>query len=162
MKLKGHAHRFGNDVNTDEIIPAVYLNTTDPHELAVHCMDGIEPGFAKKIKTGDVIVAGSNFGCGSSREHAPFCIKAAGISCVIAESFARIFYRNSVNIGLPILESAEASRAVREGDLIQVDLKKGKIINITKKKTYSTQPFPEFMERIISSGGLLNMLKGGQ
>jgi len=143
MKLKGHAHRFGNDVNTDEIIPAVYLNTTDPHELAVHCMDGIEPGFAKKIKTGDVI-------------------EAAGISCVIAESFARIFYRNSVNIGLPILESAEASRAVREGDLIQVDLKKGKIINITKKKTYSTQPFPEFMERIISSGGLLNMLKGGQ
>lgn len=159
MKAKGKAYKFGNNVNTDEIIPAKFLNTTDAKELASHCMEGIRGDFAKKIKKGDLIVAGKNFGCGSSREHAPFSIKAAGVSCVIAESFARIFYRNSINIGLPILESKEASRAIREGDRIEVDFKKGEIKNITTNRIYKSQKFPEFMEGIIKAGGLLKRLK---
>ena len=159
MKVKGTAYKFGNNVNTDEVIPAKFLNTTDTKELASHCMEGIRGDFAKKIRKGDLIVAGRNFGCGSSREHAPFSIKSAGISCVIAESFARIFYRNSINIGLPILESREASRSICEGDRIEVDFKKGEIKNITKGKVYKSQSFPEFMERLIRAGGLLKMLQ---
>ena len=159
MKAIGAAHKFGNNVNTDEIIPAKFLNTTDAKELASHCMEGVNGEFAKKIKKGDAIVAGKNFGCGSSREHAPFSIKSAGISCVIAESFARIFYRNSINIGLPIMESKEASKDISEGNLVEVDFKKGEIRNITKNKVYKSQSFPEFMERIISAGGLLKMLR---
>ena len=169
MKTRGKAFKFGNNVNTDDIIPAKFLNTTDPKELASHCMAGIMADFAKKVKKGDLIVGGKNFGCGSSREHAPFSIKSAGVSCVIAESFARIFYRNSINIGLPILESKEASKNIREGDKIEVDFsaqsgsasggKKVEIRNITKGRTYRAQKFPNFMERIIKSGGLLNALK---
>ena len=159
MKVKGIAHKFGNNVNTDEIIPAKFLNTTSPGELALHCMEGTKGSFAKKVRNGDLIVAGRNFGCGSSREHAPFSIKSAGVSCVIAESFARIFYRNSINIGLPILESRKASKDIREGDRIEVDFKKGEIKNMTKAKIYKSQNFPEFMERIIRAGGLLKMLK---
>jgi 3-isopropylmalate/(R)-2-methylmalate dehydratase small subunit len=159
MKVKGTAYKFGNNVNTDEIIPAKFLNTTNAKELASHCMEGIRGDFARKVKKSDIIVAGKNFGCGSSREHAPFSIKSAGISCVIAESFARIFYRNSINIGLPILESKEASRDIREGDKVEVDFKKGEIKNITKGRVYKSQGFPEFMERLIKAGGLLKTLK---
>ncbi|MBN1871662.1 MAG: 3-isopropylmalate dehydratase small subunit [Candidatus Omnitrophica bacterium] len=159
MKAKGKAHTFGDDVNTDEIIPARFLNTTDAKELASHCMEGIDSRFAQRVKSGDVIVAGKNFGCGSSREHAPFSIKSAGVSCVIAASFARIFYRNSINIGLPILESRQASKDIRQGDLLNIDFKKGEIINVTRNKRYVAQKFPEFMEKIISSGGLLQMVK---
>lgn len=159
MKTKGTAYKFGNNVNTDEIIPAKFLNTTNPKELASHCMEGIREDFAKKVKKGDLIVAGRNFGCGSSREHAPFSIKSAGVSCVIAESFARIFYRNSINIGLPILESKKASRDIKEGESIEVDFKKGEIKNITRNKIYKAQSFPAFMESIIKSGGLLKKLK---
>ena len=159
MKAEGRAHKFGDDINTDEIIPAKFLNTTDPKELASHCMEGIDPTFPKRVKKGDVIIAGKNFGCGSSREHAPFSIKSAGVSCVIAGSFARIFYRNSINIGLPILESPEASRDIREGDVLKIEFKKGEIVNMTRKKSYASQKFPEFMEKIIEAGGLLNMVK---
>lgn len=159
MRTKGTAHKFGNNVNTDEIIPAKFLNTTNPRELASHCMEGIRGSFARKVKRGDLIVAGRNFGCGSSREHAPFSIKSAGVSCVIAESFARIFYRNSINIGLSILESKKASGGINEGDKIEVDFKKGEIKNITKNKVYKSQSFPKFIERIIKSDGLLKMLQ---
>lgn len=153
------AYKFGDNINTDEIIPAKFLNTTEPKELASHCMEGISKDFARKAKKGDVIVGGKNFGCGSSREHAPFSIKSAGVSCVIAESFARIFYRNSINIGLPILESREASRGIREGDEIEVYLKRGEIKNVTQGKSYKSQRFPIFMEKIIKAGGLLNMVR---
>lgn len=156
MKLTGKAWKFGDDVNTDEIIPARYLNVSDAFELAAHCMEDIDPDFMKKISKGDIIVADKNFGCGSSREHAPLAIKTAGISCVIAKSFARIFYRNSINIGLPILECAEAASKISEGDQIEIDLSSGTITNLTKKKTYKAQPFPEFMQKIISAGGLMN------
>lgn len=156
MKLKGKVWKFGDDINTDDIIPAIYLNTTDPDEMATHCMEGIDPGFAKKISPGDIIVADKNFGCGSSREHAPIAIKAAGISCVIAKSFARIFYRNSINIGLPILECAEAAKKILEGHEIEVDLATGIITNLTTNETYKARPFPEFMQKIISAGGLIN------
>lgn len=156
MKLKGKVWKFGDDVNTDDIIPAIYLNTTDPDEMATHCMEGIDPGFAKKVSSGDILVADKNFGCGSSREHAPIAIKAAGISCVIAKSFARIFYRNSINIGLPILESEEAAKKIREGHEIEVDLATGVITNLTTNETYRAQPFPEFMQQIIAAGGLMN------
>ena len=159
MKVRAIAYKFGNNVNTDDIIPARFLNTTDPKELASHCMEGIRADFSKKVKKGDLIVAGRNFGCGSSREHAPFSIKAAGISCVIAESFARIFYRNSINIGLPILESKKAARGIGEGDKIEVDLKKGIIKNITQKKVYKSQSFPDFMQKIIAAGGLMRMIQ---
>jgi 3-isopropylmalate/(R)-2-methylmalate dehydratase small subunit len=159
VKVRGIAHKFGDDINTDEIIPAKFLNTTDPKELASHCMEGLDRNFSKHVKKGDVIIAGKNFGCGSSREHAPFSIKSAGVSCVIAKSFARIFYRNSINIGLPILESREASSDIREGDSVRIDFKKGEIINLTRKKRYASQKFPTFMEKIIEAGGLLDMIR---
>jgi 3-isopropylmalate dehydratase small subunit len=162
MKLKGRTWKFGDDVNTDEIIPARYLNTTDPDELAAHCMEDIDPDFMNKISPGDIVVANKNFGCGSSREHAPIALKAAGISCVIAKSFARIFYRNSINIGLPILESEEAALKIQEGDLVEIDLASGVINNLTKKESYCAQPFPEFMQKIISAGGLINYVMARQ
>ena len=159
MKTNGKVWKFGNDVNTDEIIPARYLNVSDPGELAVHCMEDADPKFAGKISKGDIIVAGSNFGCGSSREHAPISIKAADISCVIASSFARIFYRNSINIGLPILESEEASDDIQEGDELEVDFEKGEIFNKNKGKKYVVKPFPPFIQDIIAKGGLINKIK---
>ncbi|HSV96195.1 MAG TPA: 3-isopropylmalate dehydratase small subunit [Spirochaetota bacterium] len=159
MKAKGKAWRFGDDVNTDEIIPARYLNTFDADELAKHCMEDADPEFMMKIAPGDIIVAGKNFGCGSSREHAPIAIKAARISCVIADSFARIFYRNSINIGLPIVESAEAAKGIAQGDIVEVDFDTGKIINHTQNREYTAKPFPPFMQDLIAKGGLMNKVK---
>ncbi|HIE25799.1 TPA: 3-isopropylmalate dehydratase small subunit [Candidatus Poribacteria bacterium] len=161
MDIKGKAWKFGDNINTDEIIPARYLNVIEPAELAQHCMeDTVEhPDFPQKISAGDIIIAGKNFGCGSSREHAPMAIKACQISCVIAKTFARIFYRNSINIGLPILESEEAASGIDEGDQIEVDLATGTIKNLTKNQTYQAMPFPEFMQQIITSGGLMNYVK---
>ncbi len=158
-KLRGKVWRFGNDVDTDLIIPARYLNTSDPKELAQHCLEDADPTFAGKVGQGDIIVAGKNFGCGSSREHAPIAIKAAGVSCVIAASFARIFYRNAINIGLPILESAEASNKIAEGDLVEVDLDTGKITNLTKNESYQATAFPQFMQELINTGGLIEYVK---
>ena len=159
MIYKGHVHKFGDDINTDEIIPARYLNTTDKAELAGHCMEDADKDFAKRVKPGDIIVAGRNFGCGSSREHAPIAIKAAGVACVIAGSFARIFSRNSINIGLPIVESPEASKDIKKGDTISVDTIKGVIKNITRKKSYKFEKYPPFMQKIIKAGGLMQQLK---
>ncbi|MCL2144526.1 MAG: 3-isopropylmalate dehydratase small subunit [Endomicrobia bacterium] len=159
MILKGKVHKYGSNVNTDEIIPARYLNTTDPAILAKYCMEDIDKDFVKKVKRGDIIAAENNFGCGSSREHAPIAIKAAGISAVIANSFARIFFRNAINIGLPILESPEAVKAIKNGDEIEIDLNRGIIKNKTKKEEYRAQPFPEFMQKIIKAGGLLGYIK---
>ena len=161
MDIKGKAWKFGDDINTDEIIPARYLNVIEPSELAEHCMeDTIEhPDFPEKIAVGDIIIAGKNFGCGSSREHAPIAIKACQISCVIAKTFARIFYRNAINIGLPILESEDAAIKVDEGDQVEVDLAAGIIKNLTKNQTYQAMPFPGFMQQIISAGGLMNYVK---
>ncbi len=158
MKIKGTAHRFGNNVNTDEIIPTSYLNTTDAGELGTHCMEGIEKRFSKDVKKRDIIVAGKNFGCGSSREHAPLSIKGAGVSCVIAESFARIFYRNGINIGLPLFESKEAARAIRPGDLLEIDINAGTIVDITQKKRFLAQKFPPFMREITRCGGLMRYI----
>jgi 3-isopropylmalate/(R)-2-methylmalate dehydratase small subunit len=157
--LKGKVYKYGSNVNTDEIIPARYLNTTDPAVLAKYCMEDIDKDFVKNVKPGDIIVAENNFGCGSSREHAPISIKAAGVSAVIANSFARIFFRNSINIGLPILESEEAVKSIKNGDEIEINLNKGTIYNITQNKTYQSQPFPEFMQKIVKSGGLLGYIK---
>jgi 3-isopropylmalate/(R)-2-methylmalate dehydratase small subunit len=159
LVFDGRAHRYGDNIDTDVIIPARYLNTSDPKELALHCMEDIDRDFAGKVKGGDFIVAGENFGCGSSREHAPLSIKATGISCVIAASFARIFYRNAINIGLPILECKEASEDIRPGDALTVDLEKGTVQNRTRKTEYRAQPFPEFMQEIIRAGGLVNRVK---
>jgi 3-isopropylmalate/(R)-2-methylmalate dehydratase small subunit len=160
MKLKGNAWRFGADVDTDAIIPARYLNTSDPAELAKHCMeDSKTPDFVKRMKKGDIIVADKNFGCGSSREHAPIAIKAAGVSCVIAKTFARIFYRNSFNMGLPIFECPEAVDEIREGDMLEVDAKTGVIKNLTTKKTYQANPIPSFMQELIAAGGLMEWVK---
>ena len=159
MQIKGQVHKFGNDVNTDEIIPACYLNTTDSAELAKHCMEGIDKNFSKKVVTGDVIVAGKNFGCGSSREHAPISIKKAGISCVIAYSFARIFFRNAINIGLPILEQKDISTQIKNGDKLSIDLGKGIIKNLSNNKVYKSQPFPDFLQNIINAGGLMASIK---
>jgi 3-isopropylmalate/(R)-2-methylmalate dehydratase small subunit len=163
MEIKAKAHKFGDNINTDDIIPARYLNTSDPKELAKHCMEGIDEEFVRKLGppsvTGDCIVAGKNFGCGSSREHAPLAIKEAGVSCVIAESFARIFYRNAINIGLPILESKRASKRIDSGDEILIDLSKGKITNLSKNESYKVQPFPEFIQAIIVAGGLMKYAK---
>ncbi|MTI80814.1 MAG: 3-isopropylmalate dehydratase small subunit [Firmicutes bacterium] len=156
MKLNGAAWKFGNDIDTDVIIPARHLNTSDPEELAKHCMEDGDPEFYQKINGGDVIVAGKNFGCGSSREHAPIAIKAAGISCVIAKSFARIFYRNAFNIGLPIFECPEAAEKIQPGDKLEVDVDSGEIVNTTKNETYQATPVPEFMQQIIAAGGLIN------
>ena len=155
MKLKGKAHKFGADVDTDAIIPARYLNTSDPAELAKHCMEDADKEFVAKMKPGDIIVADKNFGCGSSREHAPIAIKAAGVSCVIARSFARIFYRNAFNMGLPIFESAEAVDGITAGDEVEVDVDSGVIKNITKGETYKAQAIPPFMQELINAGGLM-------
>ncbi|MGH4117546.1 3-isopropylmalate dehydratase small subunit [Clostridium sp.] len=156
--VKGNAIKYGKNVDTDVIIPARYLSSSDPKELALHCMEDIDVNFSKKVRSGDIIVAGKNFGCGSSREHAPLAIKASGISCIIAENFARIFYRNAINIGLPIMESEEAARDIDEGNEIQVDFNSGIIKNITKNRTYNAEPFPEFMMEIISAEGLINYI----
>lgn len=158
MKAEGRVFKFGSNVDTDVIIPARYLNVPDPAELAKHCMEDIDKEFVNKVSEGDIIVADKNFGCGSSREHAPIAIKAAGVSCVIAETFARIFYRNAINIGLPIIECPEASKAIEEGDRIEVDFDSGKIYNKTKNEEYQGQAFPEFMKKIISNGGLINYI----
>lgn len=155
MILKGRVWRFGDDVDTDAIIPARYLNTSDPSELAGHVMEDADREFPAKVKPGDVLVAGKNFGCGSSREHAPIAIKAAGVAAVIAKSFARIFYRNSFNIGLPIFESPEASERIRQGDVVEVDADQGRIRNITTGETYPAKPIPPFMQELIASGGLI-------
>jgi 3-isopropylmalate dehydrogenase/3-isopropylmalate/(R)-2-methylmalate dehydratase small subunit len=156
MKYRGKAWKFGNDVDTDAIIPARYLNTSDPRELAGHCMEDADPEFAQKVRPGDIIVAGKNFGCGSSREHAPISIKEAGVNCVIARSFARIFYRNAFNIGLPIFESPEAAEAIQEGDEVAVDPERGVIKNLTRNEEYKATRVPEFMQQIIDAGGLIN------
>lgn len=156
---KGRAYKFGDDINTDEIIPARYLNTTNKEDLAKHCMEDADKSFAKKVKPGDVIVAGKNFGCGSSREHAPVAIKAAGVSCVIAESFARIFFRNCINVGLPIVESREAVKSIKEGDVLDVNTASGVVKNITRKESYKIEKYPPFMQRIIKAGGLINSLR---
>ncbi|NOZ19669.1 MAG: 3-isopropylmalate dehydratase small subunit [Planctomycetes bacterium] len=157
--IKGKCWTFGDNINTDLIIPARYLNTTDVAELASHCMEDEDPEFARKISTGDVIVGGENFGCGSSREHAPIAIKGAHIACVIAKSFARIFFRNAINIGLPICECPEAVDDARQGDDIEVDLEGGTISNLTRDKHYTTSPFPNEMREIIAAGGLMNFVK---
>jgi 3-isopropylmalate/(R)-2-methylmalate dehydratase small subunit len=159
MIAEGTARKLGNDVNTDEIIPARYLNTTDPDELAKHCMEDVDPTFVKRIQRGDFIVAGENFGCGSSREHAPIAIRSAGITAVIAKSFARIFYRNAINIGLPIIESAEAADDIDDGDRIAVDPAAGIIRNVTTGRQYSALPLPEEMQEIIEAGGLMKFIK---
>ncbi|MDE6636295.1 MAG: 3-isopropylmalate dehydratase small subunit [Lachnospiraceae bacterium] len=155
MKAKGIVHRYQDNVDTDVIIPARYLNTQDAKELAAHCMEDIDAEFAGRVNEGDIMVAGLNFGCGSSREHAPLAIKTAGISCVIAKTFARIFYRNSINIGLPILECEAASEAIEAGDEVEVDFNTGVITNVTKNETYQAEPFPEFIQDIIAAGGLM-------
>jgi 3-isopropylmalate/(R)-2-methylmalate dehydratase small subunit len=157
--MKGKAWKFGNNIDTDLIIPARYLNTSDPAELAQYAMMDADSEWADKMSKGDFIVAGDNFGCGSSREHAPLALKAAGVAAIIAKSFARIFYRNSINIGLPILESPEAAEEIKEGDELEVDLAAGEIKDLTTGKTYTAQPFPEFMRKIIKAGGLINYLK---
>lgn len=159
MKVSGKVHKYGDNVDTDVIIPARYLNTADAKELASHCMEDIDKNFGEKVKKGDIMAAGANFGCGSSREHAPIAIKESGISCVIASTFARIFYRNAINIGLPIMECAEAANDIDDGDEVEVDFDSGVISNITKGHTYRAEPFPEFIKDIISKGGLLNSLK---
>ena len=159
MLIRGKVWRFGNDVDTDAIIPARYLNTSDPKELAKHVMEDADKDFAGKVSPGDIIVAGKNFGCGSSREHAPIAIKAVGIQAVIAKSFARIFYRNSFNIGLPIFESAEASEKVKEGNEIEIDADKGLIRNIATQEEYKANPIPPFMQELIDAGGLIEWTK---
>lgn len=160
MRATGHVFKYGDNVDTDVIIPARYLNTSDPAELAAHCMEDIDKEFVNQVKKGDIIVADKNFGCGSSREHAPIAIKAAGVSCVIAETFARIFYRNAINIGLPIVECPEASRGIEAGDEVEVDFESGVIKNLTKGTSFQGQAFPEFMQRIIAAEGLVNYING--
>lgn len=162
MQTQGKAFKYPDNVDTDVIIPARYLNTPDANELAQHCMEDIDPTFVTRVQNGDVIVAGWNFGCGSSREHAPLVIKTCGTGCVIAKSFARIFYRNAINIGLPILECEEAADAIAAGNDVQVDFDSGIITDITNGKTYQAQPFPPFIQKIIRSGGLLQSLKAGE
>jgi len=159
MIFQGKAHKYGRDVDTDVIIPARYLSTSDPNELAKHCLEDLDADFLDKVQKGDIIVAEENFGCGSSREHAPIAIKAAGISCVIAKSFARIFYRNAINIGLPILESSEAVDGIKAGDEIKVDTEKGEISNLSTGKMFKAVPFPQFIEKIIEKEGLINYVK---
>lgn len=159
MNAYGKVIKYGDNVDTDVIIPARYLNTTDKKELASHCMEDLDPDFKKKVEPGDIIVAGRNFGCGSSREHAPIVIKESGISLVIAKSFARIFYRNAINIGLAIIECPECVDEMDEGDKVRVDFDKGEIVNETKNKTYKASPFPPFIQTIIQNGGLINSIK---
>lgn len=159
MRLQGNALCYGDNVDTDVIIPARYLNTSDPKELAAHCMEDIDPDFLSKVKPGDIIAAGSNFGCGSSREHAPLAIKTAGVSCVVAKSFARIFYRNAINIGLPIIV---CDGEIRNGDRLEVDLTTGTLTNHTTGGIFTFPPFPEFLQKIIEAGGLMNAMAGGE
>lgn len=158
MKASGRVFKYGDNVDTDVIIPARYLNATKGEELAKHCMEDIDKDFVNKVQKGDIIVANKNFGCGSSREHAPLAIKCAGVSCVIAETFARIFYRNAINIGLPIIECPEAAKAIESGHEVEVDFDSGVITNKTKGTSFKGQPFPEFMQKLISSGGLVNYI----
>ena len=158
MNAKGTAYKYGDNVDTDVIIPARYLNSSDPKELATHCMEDLDKDFLNKMKPGDIMVAEKNFGCGSSREHAPIAIKACGISCVIAETFARIFYRNAINIGLPIIECPEAVAGIDNGDDVSVDFSTGIITNNTKGTSFKGQPFPEFMQKIIDAEGLVNYI----
>ena len=153
--LKGKVHKYGADVNTDAIIPARYLNVSEPGELAKHCMEDIDPDFVKKVVPGDIIMATTNFGCGSSREHAPLAIRASGVSCIIAESFARIFFRNAMNIGLPLLECAPAVADTKDGDTLEVDIKSGRIKNLTSGREFTAEPYPDFMAELISAGGLI-------
>ncbi len=158
MKANGRVFKYGDNVDTDVIIPARYLNSSDPAELAKHCMEDIDKDFVNKVNKGDIIVADKNFGCGSSREHAPIAIKAAGVSCVIAETFARIFYRNAINIGLPIIECPEASKAIQAGDQVDIDFDTGVITDQTTGQSFQGQAFPPFMQKIISEGGLINYI----
>ena len=158
MQAKGRVFKYGDNVDTDVIIPARYLNSSDPAELATHCMEDIDKDFVKKVRKGDMIVANKNFGCGSSREHAPIAIKASGVSCVIAETFARIFYRNAINIGLPIIECPEAARDIADGDEVEIDFDSGMIYDRTKGTQYKGQAFPEFMQKIIHAEGLINYI----
>ncbi len=162
MKAEGRVFKFGDNVDTDVIIPARYLNSSDPAELAQHCMEDIDAEFVKKVKKGDIIVADKNFGCGSSREHAPIAIKAAGVSCVIADTFARIFYRNAINIGLPILECPAAAAAIKDGDVVEVNFDDGIITDKTTGETFKGQAFPEFMQKIIKAEGLVNYLNSNE
>lgn len=164
MEAQGKVFRYGDNIDTDVIIPARYLNTSDGGELAKHCMEDIDATFVERVRPGDMMVAGKNFGCGSSREHAPLAIQCAGIACVIAESFARIFYRNAVNIGLPILECPEAVQSIKEGDEVKVDFSTGQITNLSNGKVFQSQPFPPFIQNIIQAGGLLASIKakGGE
>lgn len=157
--IKGTVHKYGSNVDTDVIIPARYLNTTDPKELASHCMEDIDAEFVQTVQPGDIIVADDNFGCGSSREHAPIAIKASGIGCVIANTYARIFYRNALNTGLPILECPDAVAGISSGDAVEVDLEAGKITNVTTGKSFQAKPFPPFMRELIEVGGLVNYAK---
>ncbi len=161
MLAIGSVFKYGDNIDTDVIIPARYLNTSDVKELASHCMEDIDKDFSKKVKKGDIIVANKNFGCGSSREHAPIAIKESGVSCVIASTFARIFYRNAINIGLPIIECDEASKEIKSGDRLEINFSTGIIKNLTTNKNYQGEPFPEFMQKIISNGGLMNSIKFG-
>ena len=158
MKAHGKIVKYGDNVDTDVIIPARYLNSSDPGELAAHCMEDLDPSFREKLRPGDLVAAGRNFGCGSSREHAPIALRAAGVSCVIAASFARIFYRNAINIGLPIIECPEAAQALQEGDEVSVDFDLGVITDLTQGKTFKGQAFPPFMQKIIESEGLVNYI----
>ena len=155
MTLKGQVFKYGSNVDTDVIIPARYLNVSDPGELAKHCMEDIDAQFIKKVKPGDMIMADANFGCGSSREHAPLAIKTAGVSCVIAKSFARIFFRNAINIGLPLLECEECVTNTKNGDNLEVDLASGKIVNLSSGKVFTAKPYPQFMSELIKAGGLV-------
>jgi 3-isopropylmalate/(R)-2-methylmalate dehydratase small subunit len=159
MKIEGRIWKFGSDVDTDAIIPARYLNQSDPRELAKHVMEDERPDFFEKVKKGDILLADKNFGCGSSREHAPLALKVAGISCIIAKSFARIFYRNSLNLGLPLLESSEASESIREGDKVRVNLSKGEIFDLAQKRRFFAKPIPPFMQDLIKDGGLIPHLR---
>lgn len=165
MRLRGKVYKFGADVNTDVIIPARYLNIFEAKELAKHCMEDIDADFSAKVESGDIIMASTNFGCGSSREHAPLAIKASGVSCVIAESFARIFFRNAINIGLPLLECGDAVRGTEAGDVLEVDLISGEIRSVTRGKLFRAKPYPDFMMELINAGGLIeytkNRLTGG-
>ncbi|MCQ2548923.1 MAG: 3-isopropylmalate dehydratase small subunit [Lachnospiraceae bacterium] len=161
-KANGRVFKYGDNVDTDVIIPARYLNSSDPAELATHCMEDIDKDFIKNVKKGDIMVANKNFGCGSSREHAPIAIKAAGVDCVIAETFARIFYRNAINIGLPIIECPEAAKEIANGDQVEIDFDSGIIKDITTGKEYQGQAFPEFMQKIIAAEGLVNYINAGK
>ncbi|MBB6715391.1 3-isopropylmalate dehydratase small subunit [Clostridium gasigenes] len=160
MNARGKVFKYGDNVDTDVIMPARYLNTSDPKELAAHCMGDIDADFVKKVEKGDIIVANKNFGCGSSREHAPIAIKESGVSCVIASTFARIFYRNAINIGLPIIECEAAVKAIDAGDELEVEFSTGVIKNLTKNETYKGEGFPEFMQKIINNNGLIGYIKG--